>query len=160
MYIMLDIDKRSSFKAPMDGLRITLMERCQYIRVRYAHYSRLYQSDLTVTGTDDQSHGAALQICRTLIDGPVRLEFKDFVKWDIEALSTDFAKWMTDDNDAETISRVGVLSSRKCQSVLQAHLSEALCTDLRQLVKTASLSVNLRVFFCVFGWLWDIWHCL
>ena len=71
------------------------------------------------------------------------LRFKQAVNWDIDALCTDFATWMTADSaQPAATSRVGVLSSMQCQLLLCRYLNGDLCTYLPLLVRTSSLLYN------------------
>ena len=71
------------------------------------------------------------------------LHFKEVVHWDVSALCTDFATWMTADNaQPAATSRVGVLSSMQCQRLLCRYLDDDLCIHLPLLVRTSSLLYN------------------
>ena len=71
------------------------------------------------------------------------LRFKEVIHWDVDALCTDFATWMTADNtQPATTSRVGVLSSTQCQRLLCRYLNNDLSTYLPLLVRTSSLLYN------------------
>ena len=71
------------------------------------------------------------------------LLFKEVVHWDVSALCTDFATWMTADNaHPAATSRVGVLSSMQCQRLLCRYLDDDLCIYLPLLVRTSSLLYN------------------
>ena len=71
------------------------------------------------------------------------LRFKEVVHWDVDALCTDFATWMTaDTTQPVATSRVGVLSSMQCQKLLFGYLNDDLCKYLPLLVRTSSLLYN------------------
>ena len=71
------------------------------------------------------------------------LRFKEVVHWDVDALCTDFATWMTaDTTQPVATSRVGLLSSMQCQKLLFGYLNDDLCKYLPLLVRTSSLLYN------------------
>ena len=60
--------------------------------------------------------------------------------WDVDALCTDFAAWMTTENtEPAPTSRVGILSSPQCRNLLGHYINPGLSNYLIQLVKTSSL---------------------
>ncbi|KAK0506900.1 hypothetical protein JMJ35_010600 [Cladonia borealis] len=85
----------------------------------------------------------AWQTCVMLAQERTELRCKEVVHWDVSALCTDFATWMTADNaQPAATSRVGVLSSMQCQRLLCRYLDDDLCIYLPLLVRTSSLLYN------------------
>ena len=100
---------------------------------------------LTTLDCSHKDYKTVLQSCSVLMEEHTELHFNKLIRWDIDALSTDFAIWLAADNvHPAAISRVGILSSIECQRLLHHYLDEDLCTNLRLLVKTSSLLYNRR----------------
>ena len=75
----------------------------------------------------------------------IELHFIEVVQWDLDALSTDFARWMTDDNtQPAATSRVGILSSGKCRELLHGYLGDDLSRNFILLVKASSVLYNTK----------------
>ena len=108
--------------------------------VRYpASHSRL---QLTILDFHTNSI-EAWQTCGMLAREGTELHLKEVVHWDVDALCTDFATWVTADNtQPAATSRVGVLSSTQCQRLLCRYLNDDLSTYLPLPVRTSSLLYN------------------
>ncbi|KAL8823162.1 MAG: hypothetical protein Q9191_006119 [Dirinaria sp. TL-2023a] len=90
-----------------------------------------------------EDYDIILQSGFLLISEHIELDFNELVKWDIDALSIDFATWMAVDNvSSAATSRVGILSSVECQGLLLKYLDDDLCTSFRLLIKASSLLYN------------------
>lgn len=127
----------------MDGLRTLLLERCQYIRTWYCWLLIIVIYTLITLDCFHGDYDNILQSGFLLINERIELDFNELVKWDIDALSIDFATWMAVDNvSPAATSRVGILSSVECQGLLLKYLHEDLCTSFRLLIKASSLLYN------------------
>ena len=93
---------------------------------------------LTDLGFESKSP-EAWQTCAELAQDDIELRFEAAMQWDVDALSEDFATWLSDDSgQPAATSRVGILSSTQCQSLLLEYSNDDVHTYLPLLVRSSS----------------------
>lgn len=84
-----------------------------------------------------------LRQSRQIIDEDVHLAFESDIVWDVEALSSDFANWMSNEAATPTTtSRAGILSSGTFERLVQNLVGVHLSSHLRLLVKLSTFLHN------------------
>ena len=75
--------------------------------------------------------------------GDVSLAFESEVLWDLDAMVSEFAGWMSHEHVLPaSISRVGILSSPKCTQLVRTIANEELTRVFRLLVESSSVLYN------------------
>jgi hypothetical protein len=72
----------------------------------------------------------------------VFLEFDDQIKWNLTALSTDWALWMSQNDRVPTMSKVGIMSTLRFQQLLSPWIPTKLGSYFRLMMHTSSVLYN------------------
>ena len=78
-----------------------------------------------------------------LVLSSVFLEFDEKVDWDLTALSTDWALWLSQHNRVPVMSKVGIMSSLRFQQIVSPLISNKLASCFRLMMHTSSIIYSL-----------------
>ena len=88
----------------------------------------------------EQTYNAILRRSPRIINADVQLASEGIVHWNINAISSDFAHWMSDEQlEPPSTSRVGILSTWTFERLISSHVDKSLCKYLRLLIGSASI---------------------